>query len=201
MWLPEAERTWNGSLSIPWMERRAFRSCAFPLRHRDRARLIRYEGLAERPIQPEDEPFLRALFLDTREALAASLAGNLSAGDLLDMQFRARESFYRSQFPKAVRTLFLLEGRPAGYWVIDRNARSLHLVDIAFLKEFRGSGIGSAVLESLIEESQAAGLPITLHVAHDNPARRLYERLGFEEVSRTETDAAMKRVSHFQRNL
>jgi ribosomal protein S18 acetylase RimI-like enzyme len=55
-------------------------------------------------------------------------------------------------------------------------------MDIALLPGLRGRGIGSSLLAELIEESERSGSSITLHVEADNPAVRLYQRLGFEHL-------------------
>ncbi len=51
------------------------------------------------------------------------------------------------------------------------------LVYIATKPDQRGKGIGKLVMEKAFE---VAGTDIALHVEYDNPAKRLYERLGFE---------------------
>jgi ribosomal protein S18 acetylase RimI-like enzyme len=43
----------------------------------------------------------------------------------------------------------------------------------------RNQGIGTAVMHRLMEEAARAGRAVTLGVVKTNPARRLYERLGF----------------------
>ena len=106
------------------------------------------------------------------------------------MQFRAKQAHYRSAFPNAVTRIILVAGSPVGFLTTNAEVSGLHIVDIAFLKEFRGRGIGSAVLGQVL--CQASG-PVTLVVDIENPARRLYERLGFQEISRTETDAFLRR--------
>ncbi len=45
--------------------------------------------------------------------------------------------------------------------------------------QFQGRGLGSAVLSALLEECDAAGMPVRLDVLQQSPARRLYERHGF----------------------
>jgi len=40
----------------------------------------------------------------------------------------------------------------------------------------RGRGVGSALIQTGV---QRCGGPVKLHVEYENPARRLYERLGF----------------------
>ena len=152
-----------------------------------------YEGLECRPVEDGDEPFLRRLFLETKEDLAASLSGNPLAEGILDMQFRAKQSFYQSAFPGADCRLLLLAGVPIGRLTTFNDGKSLHVVDIALLSAYRGRGIGSASLEKVWAEATAAGLPTILCVELENPARKLYERLGFREIGRTETDVSMRR--------
>ncbi|MEA3409869.1 MAG: GNAT family N-acetyltransferase [Candidatus Eisenbacteria bacterium] len=51
------------------------------------------------------------------------------------------------------------------------------LLFIAVGPDYRGRGIGGALLRRVFDESEGQ---VKLHVEHDNPARRLYERSGFE---------------------
>lgn len=51
------------------------------------------------------------------------------------------------------------------------------LVYIAVDEKVRGRGIGSTLLEETIDRCDG---DISLHVEYDNPARKLYERLGFK---------------------
>jgi ribosomal-protein-alanine N-acetyltransferase len=50
------------------------------------------------------------------------------------------------------------------------------LLFVATVPEMRGQGLGKAVCQFAIEQCHGS---VKLHVEHDNPARRLYERLGF----------------------
>jgi ribosomal protein S18 acetylase RimI-like enzyme len=51
------------------------------------------------------------------------------------------------------------------------------LLFIAVEPDSRGRGIGRALIERVFDECNGQ---VKLHVEHDNPARRLYERCGFE---------------------
>jgi len=51
------------------------------------------------------------------------------------------------------------------------------LVYIATHQAYRGKGLGKQLMQKAIELSEGG---IALHVDPDNPARKLYERLGFE---------------------
>jgi GNAT superfamily N-acetyltransferase len=50
------------------------------------------------------------------------------------------------------------------------------LVYIAVHSDFRGQGLGKALMERVIEETEG---DIALHVEPDNPAKYLYEKFGF----------------------
>jgi ribosomal protein S18 acetylase RimI-like enzyme len=52
-------------------------------------------------------------------------------------------------------------------------------MDIALAPGFRGRGIGTRLLRSLMDEADASGRKLSIHVEMNNPARSLYDRLGF----------------------
>jgi ribosomal protein S18 acetylase RimI-like enzyme len=56
----------------------------------------------------------------------------------------------------------------------------------------RGRGVGHALLRRLVERARAADLTaVSLSVEEDNPAMRLYERVGFVSVDRVKGSATM----------
>jgi GNAT superfamily N-acetyltransferase len=57
---------------------------------------------------------------------------------------------------------------------------ALFLGQLYLCGHMQGQGIGTEVLQILIEEARRAGKSVTLGVVKINPARRLYERLGFQ---------------------
>jgi ribosomal protein S18 acetylase RimI-like enzyme len=57
-------------------------------------------------------------------------------------------------------------------------------VAVAVRDDNRGDGLGARLLNALAESANAAGFErLSLSVAAENPARRLYERLGYREIS------------------
>lgn len=64
-------------------------------------------------------------------------------------------------------------------------------LSVAVRPEFRGRGLGTALLESLIQLAQNKAPGLSLSVSRDNPARRLYQRLGFQVVRVEEHDLVM----------
>ena len=125
------------------------------------------------------------------ELLAAGLGGH-ETEQLLDMQYRAQRHHYLAALPGADSTVIESEGEAIGRLLVDRQGRQVRLVDIALLPAVRGRGIGSGVVEALKEQTREFGGSIRLQVARGNPARRLYERLGFSETSGDEIYAEMQ---------
>jgi len=76
-----------------------------------------------------------------------------------------------------------VDGAPAGRMLVAGGPEEIRLVDLALLPEHRNGGIGTALLRRLLAEGAARTVPVRLHVERSNPARRLYERLGFVPVA------------------
>lgn len=59
-------------------------------------------------------------------------------------------------------------------------------ISIAVLPDYRGKGIGSELMDRLLQKISNDYEAVSLSVSADNPAKRLYERLGFSTVSAKE---------------
>jgi ribosomal protein S18 acetylase RimI-like enzyme len=55
-------------------------------------------------------------------------------------------------------------------------------VSIGVKPNARGQGVGEKLMQALIGEAARHGLGLCLSVRSENPARRLYERLGFRDI-------------------
>jgi len=67
---------------------------------------------------------------------------------------------------------------------------------VAVVSEFRGQGVGAKLLESLISAARDLNLPaLSLSVDRQNPALKLYKRLGFRDANISkETDSSVVMV-------
>ena len=55
-------------------------------------------------------------------------------------------------------------------------------VSISVKPNARGQGVGEKLMRALMGEAARRGLGLCLSVRSENPARRLYERLGFRDI-------------------
>jgi ribosomal protein S18 acetylase RimI-like enzyme len=60
------------------------------------------------------------------------------------------------------------------------------------LPAYQGRGIGTTLIRRLQQRARKEGVPVTLQVFKVNPARALYERLGFKVTGETDTHCRMK---------
>jgi ribosomal protein S18 acetylase RimI-like enzyme len=140
-------------------------------------------GLTFRPITDADMPFLTDLYGSTRaQELAPVPWSEAQKAAFVDMQFRAQHAHYVQHYPTARLLMILRAGLPAGRLYVDRWAREHRIMDIAFAPEHCGQGLGTALLRDLLDEAAAVGKCVTIHVEKNNPAMRLYRRLGFVAV-------------------
>jgi GNAT superfamily N-acetyltransferase len=80
----------------------------------------------------------------------------------------------------------------AGLLDVARRPDALHVVRIEIDPSFQGRGIGTRIVVHVLAEARQRGIPARLDVFIANPARRLYERLGFVEVGRDGPSVSME---------
>lgn len=96
-----------------------------------------------------------------------------------------RDMYVRELQNPDVSFLYVLRTPEAGivafcsFWLV---LDEVHINNLAVRGDFRGQGAGTALLEHVLEAGASRGAQrATLEVRRSNaPARRLYERLGFE---------------------
>jgi len=141
-------------------------------------------AIGYRPVEPEDRDFLCKVYASTRrEELAPLSWTDAQKQEFLKMQFEAQDRYYRKQYAGDAFLMIQLDGRSVGRLYVGRWEEEIRIIDIALLPEYRGSGIGSAILSDLLAEAESEGKPVRIHVEKQNPALRLYKRLGFVPIA------------------
>ena len=94
----------------------------------------------------------------------------------------------------------LMDGKDVGaVWI--RQIQAYGFVDddtpelsLAMLPDYRGLGIGTKLMHELFTQLQSRYAALSLSVSKENPALRLYARLGFEVVKDDGNSVTMKRL-------
>ena len=136
-----------------------------------------------RPVADDDWEFLYRVYADTRQEELSPVPWSPEEKDaFLRFQFDAQRKYYAEVFTKADYYIIEKAGEPIGRLYLDRREDEIRLIDIALLGTFRGQGLGGELMADVLAEGQRKGLLVRIHVEHNNPAMRLYQRLGFKKI-------------------
>jgi len=139
--------------------------------------------LCLRPVGRDDAELLYRIYASTREEELAVVPWDASVKEaFLRMQFKAQDAHYRATYPNASFDLIVNGDDVLGRLYVNRGESAWRVVDIALLPEHRRGGIGTRLLGEILAEAAAAGKAVQLHVERFNPARHLYDRLGFSQI-------------------
>ena len=139
--------------------------------------------LTFRPVSsPDDDDFLRELYMHSREDLAGLFTDVEQMRQLMMIQFKAQALTYAEQFPDAAHDIVELDGVPVGRTILDRKSDSVHFVDMSLMPDARCRGIGTVIFAKVLSECAETERPCSLQVVKTNRAQRLYHRLGFEII-------------------
>ncbi len=137
-------------------------------------------NISRRPVRPEDQEFQFRLYSSTRQEEIAAFGWSREQQEaFLRMQFAAQMNWYSTAYPQAAWEIVELEHIAVGRMIVLRGKDSFTLVDITLLSEYRGKGIGTALVRELLQRGGEESVPVRLQVRKGNPAARLYQRLGF----------------------
>ena len=102
------------------------------------------------------------------------------------------ERFNKNFNPQFTQIVQYLE-KDIGILIVEEELDTFQVDNIQILPEYQNRGIGSFLLIQIIKKARKIGKSVTLQVLKTNPdAKKLYERLGFEEVGGTEFHFQMK---------
>jgi ribosomal protein S18 acetylase RimI-like enzyme len=141
------------------------------------------EAVSLRAISDADMPFLLRLYATTRmDELAQVPWTDEQKAAFVLQQFTAQHEHWQANYADTSWDVILRDGEPIGRLYVSRWPDEIRIVDIALLPECRNAGIGTLFFRQLFEEGERSGRKVSIHVEVFNPARRLYERLGFVQT-------------------
>ncbi len=99
-----------------------------------------------------------------------------------------------ARVPVSSHRIVLVDGRPSGCLLVRRGPGAIVLSRIWIDPLAQNRGIGSSLIRAVCRRADAEGRRVRLCVLKGNPARRLYERLGFAVRGETATHFTMERA-------
>jgi len=144
-----------------------------------------------RPIHPigfrqakdEDVEFLYALHVATMK-------------DYVDQTWRWNDAFQESVFRKkyvpAQIQVISFDGKDIGMISLEERIEDVFLRAIEILPTYQSQGVGARIIRQVISDSSSKQKPVSLRVLKVNPAKGLYERLGFLVIEETNTHFVMR---------
>ena len=123
-----------------------------------------------RPARDADRSFLFDLYADTLRAHVEWAWG-------WDEEWQRRNM--AAALPLAGWRIVVLAGHDAGALHVAQDATAHHLHLLLLRPAFQRRGLGSQLIAGLLARARGEGKALTLKVIKTNPARRLYDRLGF----------------------
>jgi ribosomal protein S18 acetylase RimI-like enzyme len=131
-----------------------------------------------------DREFLFEVYASSRADEMALIQWSAQEKEVfLRQQFELQDRHYRAHYPSARFQLVRHEERNIGRLYTHETEREIRVMDIALLPPWRRRGIGGSLLREILARAADSARIVTLHVEHQNPARRLYNRLGFRTVA------------------
>ena len=140
-----------------------------------------------RPAIAEDYPFLYGLHVACMKECVAQTWGWDDA---------VQQAMFHESFAPERSQIVIVDEQAVGVFVAERRPTEWFVGNIAIAPQIQGQGLGAALLRDLLATAAHDGLPTRLQVLLVNPARQLYERLGFAVVGETPTYCLMLAPAH-----
>jgi ribosomal protein S18 acetylase RimI-like enzyme len=99
----------------------------------------------------------------------------INAGNAYDETMQLQRVDYRLDCAQIITK----DGRDIGLLKVVRESGLWELAQIQLLPEHQGTGLGTTLIRSVLEQAKDANVSVSLVVLRSNPAQHLYERLGF----------------------
>jgi ribosomal protein S18 acetylase RimI-like enzyme len=146
--------------------------------------------IALRPAQAADLAFCRRVTHETMRMIVEQLFGWDEAQQV--------EKFARQWNADEVR-IIMVATQDAGWLQTAPVEDAVFLKQIYLDRPFQQQGIGTRVMQIVFEEAKRQSKAVTLGVMKGNPARRLYERLGFRITDEDKYKFYMRRDADVMR--
>ena len=141
-----------------------------------------FPSIEYRPAKEKDIDFLYALHVATMKDYVDKTWG-------WDDCFQ--ESIFRKNYVPGEIQIIRFNGNDIGMLSVEERTDDVFLRAIEIHPDYQGKGIGTAIINMILAAGIQKGKPVRLQVLKVNPAKRLYDRLGFSVIEETATHYIM----------
>ena len=99
--------------------------------------------------------------------------------DYVEKFYSWNERLFRDGFIPEEYQIVEIEQKVVGFIKIVTSTTDVYLGEIQIAKEYQNRGIGTSLLNLIIDRAKANNHRLWLKVIKNNPAEKLYQRLGF----------------------
>jgi ribosomal protein S18 acetylase RimI-like enzyme len=139
--------------------------------------------LSFRPALPADFAYCERLYFANMERINRELK----------LDHAAQIASFRRQWSASETRIITLDGADIGWLQSATREGTFFLAQLFVDAAHQGRGLGTAVMHQLIGEATARNQAMTLGVVKINPAKRLYDRLGFRVTREDDRKFYMRR--------
>ena len=89
--------------------------------------------------------------------------------------------------------IILYDNQPIGTIYVDRKEDDIEIEQFIILSEYQNKGIGSYILQGILDEADCSGRVVKLKYLRTNPVASLYNRMGFHVVGNDDLFISVER--------
>lgn len=142
-----------------------------------------YTQISFRHAQDGDTDFLYALHVATMKEYVDQTWGWDNA---------VQETMFRNNHVPAEIQIITLNGKDIGMISLEERNEEVFLRTIEIHPIYQRQNLGTTIIRQIINDAIHKMKPVRLRVLRVNPAKRLYERLGFSVIEETKTHYIMR---------
>ena len=119
--------------------------------------------------------------------------------EVVALQFGAwdedeQTKFFEDKWVPSRYLKILCDGKFAGVLAVVQHREQILIEELQIHPTRQGRGLGTAVMNTILDDADQRQVPIRLRVLRKNRAKSMYDRLGFDVVDKTETHYLMERT-------
>lgn len=111
--------------------------------------------------------------------------------DKVALVYQWQPQLFRQTFNPQITQIILIDDTKVGFLQFWRQKNELYLGNLMVAPQFQNRGIGTKVMQKILNYGREQRMPIRLQVLIKNRAKKFYRRHGFSVIRKTKTHYIM----------